>query len=94
MRCTHALVPMHYRAAPSESAAPLGDGMLSEILREMGMSVEAKRAEQLEEAVADLADRLGMVRFALAAACSVLDGASEPDHLDDHPGGPVGQAAV
>ena len=67
---------------------------MSEILLEMGLCVEAKRAEQLEVAVADLADRLGMVRFALAAACSVLDGASEPDHLDDHPGGPVGQAAV
>ena len=68
--------------------------MLSEQLREMGLDVEAKRAEQLEQAVADLADRLGMVRFALEAACSVLDGASKPDHLDDHPCGPVRQTAV
>lgn len=68
--------------------------MLSEQLRGMGLDVEGKRAEQLEQAVADLADRLGMVRFALEAACSVLDGASEPDHLDDHPGGPVRQTAV
>jgi len=71
-----------------------GDGMLSEQLRDLGLDDEAKRAEQLERAVEDLADRLGMVRFALAAACSVLDGAGEPDHLDDHAGGPVGQAAV
>jgi hypothetical protein len=68
--------------------------MLSEHLRDLGLGEEAKRAEQLERAVEDLADRLGMVRFALAAACSVLDGAGEPDHLDDHAGGPVGQAAV
>jgi len=68
--------------------------MLSEQLRDLGLGEEAKRAEQLERAVEDLADRLGMVRFALAAACSVLDRAGEPDHLDDHPGGPVGQAAV
>lgn len=68
--------------------------MLSEQLREMGLDAEAKRAQRLEQAVADLADRLGMVRFALEAACSVLDGASEPDHLDDHPCGPVGQGAV
>jgi len=68
--------------------------MLSEHLRDLGLAEEAKRAEQLERAVEDLADRLGMVRFALAAACSVLDGTGEPDHLDDHAGGPVGQAAV
>jgi chemotaxis regulatin CheY-phosphate phosphatase CheZ len=68
--------------------------MLSEQLREMGLDIEAKRAEQLEGAVADLADRLGMVRFALEAAASVLDGASKPDHFDDHPGGSVRQAAV
>lgn len=68
--------------------------MLSKQLREKGLAEEAKLAEQLERAVADLFDRIEMVRFALTACASVLDGASQPDHLDDHACRSVGETAV
>lgn len=68
--------------------------MLSERLRGRGLHEEAKLAEQLEHAVDDMLDRMGMVRFALEACVSVIDGSGEPDHLDDHACGPIGETAV